>query len=161
MNDLPRILLVEDDPKDVALTLKALERFNLANEVTVARDGVEALDFLFCRGNYSRRPPGNPAVVLLDLKLPKMDGLEVLRILRGTEALRMIPVVILTSSGEDRDRIEGYRLGTNAYVVKPVHFATFMESVACLGGFWAIVNAPPPGSFPNFGALARRPSNPQ
>jgi CheY-like chemotaxis protein len=146
MNALPRILLVEDDPKDVELTVEALAEHHLANEVVVANDGAEALDYLYQRGQYQLRGGGHPAVVLLDLKLPKVDGLEVLRTIRGDSGLKTIPVVILTSSREERDVVESYRLGVNAYVVKPVAFQEFMEAVKQLGIFWAIINEPPPGT---------------
>lgn len=146
MNGLARILLVEDDPKDVELTLTALEEYNLANEVVVAGDGEEALDYLNCRGNFAARPQGNPAVLLLDLKLPKVDGLEVLQSIRSDEKLQMIPVVVLTSSREERDMVASYRLGVNAYVVKPVNFLEFVTAIKELGIFWAVINEPPPGS---------------
>src|SRR5216683_4488000 len=118
MAQLGRILMVEDDPKDVELTLTALEEYNLANEVVVARDGEEALDYLYCRGNFTTRTNDNPAVLLLDLKLPKVNGLEVLQQIKSDEKLKMIPVVVLTSSREERDMVSSYRLGVNAYVVK-------------------------------------------
>ena len=146
MNELGRILIVEDDPKDVELTLTALEEYNLANEVVVTRDGEEALDYLYCRGNFSTRSTGNPAVLLLDLKLPKVDGLEVLQQIRSDEKLSMIPVVVLTSSREERDMVASYKLGVNAYVVKPVDFHEFVNAVKELGIFWAVINEPPPGS---------------
>jgi len=146
MEQLGRILMVEDDPKDVELTLTALEEYKLANEVVVTRDGEEALDYLYCRGNFTTRPPGNPAVLLLDLKLPKVDGLEVLQQIRSDEKLRMIPVVVLTSSHEERDMVASYTLGVNAYVVKPVDFHEFINAVKELGIFWAVINEPPPGS---------------
>ena len=146
MDQLRRILMVEDDPKDVELTLTALEDYKLANEVVVARDGEEALDYLYCRGNFSTRPPENPAVLLLDLKLPKIDGLEVLQQIKSDEKLRMIPVVVLTSSHEERDMVASYKLGVNAYVVKPVDFHEFINAVKELGIFWAVINQPPPGS---------------
>ena len=146
MEQLGRILMVEDDPKDVELTLTALEDYKLANEVVVTRDGEEALDYLYCRGNFTTRPPGNPAVLLLDLKLPKVDGLEVLQQIRSDEKLRMIPVVVLTSSHEERDMVASYTLGVNAYVVKPVDFHEFINAVKELGIFWAVINEPPPGS---------------
>jgi CheY-like chemotaxis protein len=141
-----RILLVEDDPKDVELTLTALEDYNLANEVVVAGDGAEALDYLYCRGQFASRPPDNPAVLLLDLKLPKIDGLEVLHQIKSDENLRMIPVVVLTSSREEKDMVTSYKLGVNAYVVKPVDFHEFVNAIKELGMFWAIINEPPPGS---------------
>jgi CheY-like chemotaxis protein len=141
-----RILLVEDSPNDVELTMVALGEHNLANEVDVARDGVEALDYLFRRGNFQKREDANPAVVLLDLKLPKIDGFEVLRQVRAEDRLKMIPVVVLTSSREEQDLIETYRLGINAYVVKPVDFHQFVDAVKKLGVFWMLVNEPPPGT---------------
>ena len=146
MSALGRILLVEDDPKGVELTLTALEDYQLVNEVVVTRDGEEALDYLYRRGAFQRRPNGNPAVLLLDLKLPKVDGLEVLQQVRADEKLKMIPVVVLTSSHEERDLVTSYRLGVNAYVVKPVDFHEFVNAVKDLGGFWALINEPPPGS---------------
>jgi CheY-like chemotaxis protein len=146
MSTLGRILMVEDDPKDVELTLMALEEYKLANEVVVTRDGEEALDYLFCRGNFTTRPTGNPAVLLLDLKLPKVDGLEVLQQIKSDDKLKMIPVVVLTSSHEERDMVASYQLGVNAYVVKPVDFHEFVNAIKELGFFWAIINAPPPGS---------------
>lgn len=141
-----RILLVEDDPKDEELTISALEEYHVGNEVVVARDGEEALDYLYRRGKHEGVSGANPAVILLDLKLPKIHGLEVLRQIRADERLKMIPVVILTSSREERDLVEGYRLGINAYVVKPVDFHQFVEAVKYLGAFWIIFNEPPPGS---------------
>ena len=146
MDSLGRILMVEDDPKDVELTLTALEEYNLANEVVVTRDGQEALDYLYCRGQYSARSSDNPAVLLLDLKLPKVDGLEVLHQIKSDERLKMIPVVVLTSSQEERDMMRSYQLGVNAYVVKPVDFHEFVNAVRELGVFWAVINQPPPGS---------------
>jgi CheY-like chemotaxis protein len=146
MADLKSILLAEDNPRDVELTLTALSEHNLANEVVVARDGEEALDYLLRRGRFSGREEGNPAVVLLDLKMPKVDGLEVLRQIKSNEALRTIPVVMLTSSREEKDLIESYRVGVNAYVVKPVAFDRFIEAVRNVGIFWALVNEPGPGT---------------
>lgn len=146
MSDLKRVLLAEDSPKDVELTLEALSEYRLANEVVVARDGAEAWDYLNRRGKFADRPAGNPAVVLLDLKMPKMDGLEVLKAMKADEKLRTIPVVMLTSSREERDVVESYSLGVNAYVVKPVAFADFIDAVKNLGLFWAVLNQPPPGS---------------
>jgi CheY-like chemotaxis protein len=145
-NKLGRILMVEDDPKDVELTLTALEEYNLANEVIVTGDGEQALDFLYCRGEYKTRSGGNPAVMLLDLKLPKVDGLEVLKQIKSDEELRMIPVVVLTSSKEEKDMVASYKLGVNAYVVKPVDFHEFVNAIKELGVFWAVINEPPPGS---------------
>ncbi len=149
VTELKRILLVEDDPRDVELILEALGEYNLANEVVVAADGEEALDYLQRKGNFQKRLESNPAVILLDLKLPKVSGLEVLKQVRSDEKLKMIPVVILTSSREDKDWIESYRLGVNAYVVKPVNFHEFVEAVKDVGAFWAVVNEPPPGSVRN------------
>ena len=146
MNELGRILIVEDDPKDVELSLTALEEYNLANEVVVTRDGEEALDYLYCRGNFKMRTSDNHAVLLLDLKLPKVDGLEVLQQIKSDEKLKMIPVVVLTSSREERDMVASYKLGVNAYVVKPVDFHEFVNAIKELGIFWAVINEPPPGS---------------
>ena len=146
MTELKRILLAEDSAKDVELTMAALQEHHLANEVVVVRDGAQAWDYLSRKGEYANRPAVSPAVVLLDLKMPKMDGLEVLRRLRADETLRTVPVVILTSSREERDIIESYKLGVNAYVVKPVAFDEFIGAVKALGLFWAVLNEPPPGS---------------
>lgn len=143
---LKPILLVEDNPNDLELTLIALERSQLANEVIVVRDGADALDYLHARGAYAGREHGNPAVVLLDLKLPKVDGLEVLAEIRAVAALKSIPVVMLTSSREEQDLVRSYELGVNAYVVKPVDFGEFVRAIADLGIFWAVLNEPPPGS---------------
>ena len=145
MDELKEILLVEDDMNDVELTLTALEEHNLANSVLVVHDGEEALDFFYRRGNFKRLPQGNPAMVLLDLKMPKIDGLEVLRQIRADDNLKWIPVIVLTSSREEQDIIESYRLGVNAYVVKPVDFHQFVDAVQKLGLFWALCNQPPPG----------------
>ncbi|MCD6117626.1 response regulator [bacterium] len=144
MNDLKRILLAEDDQKDIDLTLAALEEINIANKIDVVRDGEEALDYLFKRAKYKDRGNGNPVVVLLDLKMPKVDGLEVLKQIKKSEALCNIPVVILTSSKMESDLITSYNLGVNAYVVKPVEFEDFMKAVKDLGSFWAILNETPP-----------------
>jgi CheY-like chemotaxis protein len=146
MSNLGRILLVEDDPKDVELTLTALEEYKLANEVVVAHDGEEALDYLYRRGPFATRSTDNPAVLLLDLKLPKVDGLEVLQQIKDDAKLKLIPVVVLTSSHEEKDMVTSYKLGVNAYVVKPVDFHEFVNAVKELGIFWALVNEPPPGS---------------
>ena len=143
---LKPILLVEDNPHDLELTLIALAKSQLANEVVVVRDGAEALDYLHRRGEFAARVVGNPAVILLDLKLPKVDGLEVLKEIRSTDALRPIPVVMLTSSKEEQDVVRSYELGVNAYVVKPVDFAEFVRAIGDLGIFWAVLNEPPPGS---------------
>jgi len=146
MEQLGRILLVEDDHRDVELTLTALEEYKLANEVAVVRDGQQALDYLYCRDDFENRIAENPAVILLDLKLPKINGLEVLQQIKSDERLKMIPVVVLTSSKEEKDMVRSYALGVNAYVVKPVDFNGFLNAVKELGVFWAIVNEPPPGS---------------
>lgn len=146
MTTLGRILMVEDDPKDTELTLTALEEYNLSNEVVVTSDGEEALDYLYYRGKFQSRANGNPAVLLLDLKLPKVDGLEVLQQIKSDQNLKMIPVVVLTSSREERDMVASYKLGVNAYVVKPVDFHEFVNAIKELGVFWAIINEPPPGS---------------
>src|ERR1700729_769899 len=146
MSTLGRILIVEDDPNDVELTLTALEEYKLANEVVVAHDGEEALDYLYCRGEFKSRSNGNPAVLLLDLKLPKRDGREVLQQIKSDEKLKMIPIVVLTSSHEEKDVVASYKLGVNAYVVKPVDFHEFVNAVKELGVFWAVINEPPPGS---------------
>lgn len=143
---LKPILLVEDDARDLELTLVALEKSQLANEVVVARDGAEALEYLNREGEHAGRSEGNPAVVLLDLKLPKVNGLEVLRTVRETPALKSIPVVMLTSSQTESDVVQSYDLGVNAYVVKPVEFKQFVSAIADLGIFWAVLNEPPPGS---------------
>lgn len=146
MAPLKRILLAEDNDRDVELTLAALEEHNLANEVVVARDGVEALDYLYNRGKFAGHANGLPVVVLLDLKMPRVDGLEVLQAIRADAQFKAIPVVMFTSSREERDLIRSYELGVNAYVVKPVDFAKFVESIKQVGFFWAIVNEPPPGT---------------
>jgi CheY-like chemotaxis protein len=146
MSELARILLVEDDPRDVELTLTALGEYNLANEVVITRDGEKALDYLYSRGEFSTRSHDNPAVMLLDLKLPKIDGLEVLQQIKSDERLKLIPVVVLTSSHEEKDMIRSYQLGVNAYVVKPVDFHEFVNAIKELGVFWAVINEPPPGS---------------
>jgi len=146
MSALARILIVEDDPNDLELTLSALRDYNLANEVVITRDGQQALDYLYCRGEFSARTTQNPAVLLLDLKLPKVTGLEVLQQIKSDERLKMIPVVVLTSSHEEKDMIRSYSLGVNAYVVKPVDFHEFVNAVKELGVFWAVINEPPPGS---------------
>jgi CheY-like chemotaxis protein len=142
--ELKRILLVEDDPMDMELTLTALEEKNLANEVLVVHDGEEALNFLYSRASFRMRAPGNPVLILLDLKLPKVDGLEVLRQIKSDEILRTIPVVMLTSSREEQDVVDSYKLGVNAYVVKPIDFHDFLSAVKEIGLFWAVINEPPP-----------------
>jgi CheY-like chemotaxis protein len=151
MSDLKRILLVEDNANDIELTLEALEASNLANEVVVTRDGEEALDYLYRRGIYKMRTEGQPAVVLLDLKLPRIDGLEVLRQVKSDPNLRAVPVVMLTSSREEIDLVTSYDLGVNAYVVKPMDFTEFVAALRELGLFWAVVNVPPPGTAPGNG----------
>ncbi len=141
------ILLVEDNPNDAELTLRALKKHNLANKVHWVKDGAEALDFLFANGPFKERDAApNPKVVLLDLKLPKVDGLEVLRQVRANDRTKLIPVVVLTSSKEDRDRVESYRLGVNSYIVKPVSFEKFLDTVSELGLYWVLLNEPPPNS---------------
>jgi two-component system response regulator len=149
---LKRILLVDDSPRDTELALDALAQHNLANEVVALRDGAEALDYLYRRGQFADRAAGNPAVVMLDLKMPKVDGIEVLRQIKGDPQLKMIPVVVLTSSREEQDLVTSYQLGVNAYIVKPVQFQEFVGAVKIVGAFWAVVNEPPPGS--------QRPSRP-
>ena len=146
MIQIKRILLVEDNEKDIELVLAALGEHNLANEVVVVRDGAEALDFLFRRGEFADRPAGLPVVVLLDLKMPKVDGLEVLTQVKRDPELKRIPVVMMTSSREEQDLVKSYALGANAYVVKPVDFQQFVDSIKQIGFFWAIINEPPPGS---------------
>lgn len=139
------ILLIEDNPDDVELTLRAFKKNKIANDITVVRDGAEALDFFFCRGAYAGRDPQvMPAVSLLDLKLPKVDGLTVLKELRANPATRRLPVVILTSSNEEQDLLNGYQLGANSYIRKPVDFAQFIEAVGQLGLYWLVHNEPPP-----------------
>jgi CheY-like chemotaxis protein len=144
MVEIRTILFAEDNPKDVELTLEALADHNLANHVIVVRDGVETMDYLRCEGKYKQRKPGNPAVLLLDIKMPRMDGIEVLKAIRNDKALRMLPVVMLTSSREEQDLIKSYALGVNAYVVKPVDFKEFIDAVKQVGIFWAVINEVPP-----------------
>ena len=144
MRDLKRILLAEDNPSDVELTLAALGKTNLANEVVVARDGAEALDYLFKRGAHAGRKDGNPVVVFLDLKMPRVDGLDVLRVVKADPNLKQVPIVMLTSSREEKDIVESYKLGVNAYVVKPVDFQQFVKVVQEIGAFWGILNEAPP-----------------
>ena len=144
MPELRPILLVEDNPRDLELTLTALEKCQIANDIVVARDGAEALDFLYLSGSHKGREPGDPAVVLLDLKLPKVDGLEVLEKVKRDETLRHVPVVMLTSSREEQDLVKSYELGVNAFVVKPVEFNQFFKAIQDLGVFWALLNEPPP-----------------
>jgi CheY-like chemotaxis protein len=144
MPEVRRILLAEDNVNDIELTLSALKANRVANEVMVTRDGAETLDYLYRRNKYVDREPGQPAVMLLDLKMPKVDGLEVLRQVKAHTELKTLPIVILTSSREEQDLVRSYDLGVNAYVVKPVNFHDFVEAVKLLGGFWAVVNEPPP-----------------
>jgi CheY-like chemotaxis protein len=146
MIQLKPILLVEDDLNDVELTLTALADHNLADDVFAVRDGAQALDYIFRRGEFEARPEGQPAVMLLDIKMPKVDGLEVLRQVRSDERMRLLPVVMLTSSREERDLLASYQLGINAYVVKPVGLAAFQNAVKEIGIFWGLINEPPPGS---------------
>lgn len=144
MADLRPILLVEDNPRDLELTLTALAKCQLANEIVIARDGAEALDYLYSRGTHGERNPGDPAVVLLDLKLPKIDGLEVLERIKGDPTQRQIPIVMLTASREESDLIRSYELGVNAFVVKPVDFQSFLRAIQDIGMFWAVLNEPAP-----------------
>jgi CheY-like chemotaxis protein len=146
MAHLQRILLVDDSPRDTEMALDALATYNLANEVVTLRDGAEALDYLYRRGPFADRTNEQPAVILLDLKMPKVDGLEVLRHIKGDPDLKVIPVVMMTSSREEQDLVKSYHLGVNAYVVKPVGFHEFVEAVKMVGGFWAMMNEPPPCS---------------
>jgi len=141
---LKTILLAEDNPKDVELTLEALSEDNLANNVIVVKDGVEAIEYLRYEGNYKQRKRGNPAVILLDIKMPRMDGIEVLKTIRSDDKLKTIPIVILTSSREEPDLMKSYELGVNAYVVKPVNFKDFIDAVKGIGIFWALINELPP-----------------
>ena len=140
------ILLVEDDPDDEALAVRALKQYRITNDIVVVRDGVEALEYLFCTGTYATRDPKPPFVVLLDLKLPKLDGLEVLRRLRSDDRTRFVPVVVLTSSDEEQDIMRGYSLGANSYVRKPIDFAQFSEAVRQLGLYWLLLNEVPRGA---------------
>src|ERR1700720_2443102 len=146
MTALKRILFAEDSQRDAELALDALAEHHLANEVVHVRDGAEALDYLHRRGPFAGRSSGQPAVVLLDLKMPKVDGLEVLREMKGDPHLNIIPVVVMTSSREEGDLLRSYELGVNAYVVKPMKFQEFVEAVRQVGSFWAVINEPPPGS---------------
>lgn len=141
---LKRILLVDDSPRDVELAIAALEEYHLFNEIVALRDGVEALDYLFRRGEFAQRPPGEPAVILLDLKMPRLGGAEVLKQIKGDPKLKMIPVVVMTSSREEQDLFDSYQLGVNAYVVKPLDFHQFIEAVKQISVFWAMTNEPPP-----------------
>jgi CheY-like chemotaxis protein len=146
MSDIKNILFAEDSPQDVEMTLAALAEHNLANEVVVVDDGEGVLEYLYYQGRFAARPVGNPAFILLDLKMPKVDGLEVLRRIKKDPKLSSIPVVMLTSSREEMDLAKSYELGANAYVVKPIDFPSFIDAVKQLGIFWAIHNQPPPDS---------------
>ncbi len=147
MNELKPILLAEDNPNDTELTLEALADNNLVNRVSHVKDGVEAMEYLRCEGEYRDRQPGNPAVIILDIKMPRMNGIEVLQAIRADPELMHIPVVILTSSREEQDLIQSYELGINAYVVKPVKFSEFIDAVKQVGIFWALLNELPPDGF--------------
>lgn len=148
MSELARILLVEDSKNDKDLTVAALSESGLANELVWVKDGQEALDYIYREGDYAERPEGNPAVVLLDLKMPRVDGLQVLAKVKGDPLVKAIPIVVLTSSNEESDVVRSYGLGVNAYVVKPVGFSEFVSALKDLGVFWAILNRPPPGTAP-------------
>lgn len=142
--NLRRLLLVDDNPNDTEMALEALQEHKLANDVVALKDGAEALDWLYRRGPYAARQEGNPAVILLDLKMPKVDGLEVLRQIKSDPALKVIPIVMMTSSREEQDLVKSYSLGVNAYVVKPLDFHEFIDAIRALGAFWAVLNEPPP-----------------
>lgn len=146
MNPTKKILLAEDSPQDAEMTLEALADYHLSNNVVQVGDGEEALDYLYARGKFAGRSDGNPLLVLLDLKMPKVDGLEVLRVIKSDPELRTLPVVMLTASREEQDVVKSYQLGVNAYVVKPVGFQKFVEAVKQIGAFWTIHNEPPPGA---------------
>jgi CheY-like chemotaxis protein len=152
--NMRRILIAEDDPRDEQLTLSALGEYNLVNKIHVVHDGEEVLDYLYCRGKYATRTSGNPVAVLLDLKMPKVSGIDVLKIIKADDSLKTIPIIVLTSSREEPDLDECYKLGVNAYVVKPVEFTEFMKAVKLLGVFWAAINEPPP---PHVASLAAVP----
>ncbi len=143
MFEIKKILLAEDNPKDTELTLEALAEAHLANRVVTVKDGIEALEYLRCQGAHSDRIPGNPAVVVIDIKMPRLDGIGVLREIRNDPLLKTLPVVMLTSSKEEKDIIISYKLGVNAYVVKPVIFSEFVDAVKLIGGFWAVINEIP------------------
>lgn len=144
MSEVGRLLLVDDSPRDTELILDALAEFHLANDIVCLRDGVEVLDYLYRRAEFAERPPGDPAVILLDLKMPRIDGLEVLRQVKADPQLKRLPIVVMTSSREERDLVTSYELGVNAYVVKPLDFAQFTQAIRAVGAFWAVVNHPPP-----------------
>jgi two-component system response regulator len=143
-----RILLVEDNPRDAEMALDALEQYNLSNEVVTLRDGAEALDYLFRRGPFAGRADGDPAVILLDLKMPRVDGLEVLKKLKADDRLKVIPIVMMTSSREDQDIVSSYKLGVNAYIVKPLNFHEFVDAIKFVGAFWAVLNEAPEEPLP-------------
>jgi CheY-like chemotaxis protein len=142
--EVKRILIVDDSPKDIELAISALAQKNLANEVDVAEDGEEALDYLYKRGRFANNDNGTPAVILLDIKMPKMDGIECLKQIRSDPKFKLIPVIMVTSSREERDLVESYRLGANSYVVKPVDIVQFIDAIKVLGQYWAVINQPPP-----------------
>jgi CheY-like chemotaxis protein len=144
--EIKKILIVDDSPKDIELVIAALSEINLVNEVAIAEDGEEALDYLNRRSKFAERGSGNPAVILLDIKMPKLNGIEVLKYIRSNPEFKMIPVIMVTSSGEERDLVESYRLGANAYVVKPVDIVQFIEAIKILGQFWAVINKQPPAN---------------
>lgn len=146
VDDAVEILIVEDNPTDLEMTMLALKTHNLANRVLAVRDGEEALDYIFARGKFDGRANQHPRVILLDLKLPKVDGIEVLRIVKSDPRTKTIPIVVLTSSAEEQDRIESYRLGVNSYIVKPVEFERFIKAVSEVGLYWLLLNRPPTGS---------------
>ena len=160
IDSLKRILLVDDSPRDTEMALDALAHHNLANEVLALRDGAEALDYLHRRGQFAARTNGQPAVILLDLKMPKVDGLEVMRQIKSDPKLEVIPVVVMTSSREEQDIVTSYQLGVNAYVVKPLDFQEFVDAVRQVGAFWAVLNEAPPGSVAKAGYthLLKRPT---
>jgi CheY-like chemotaxis protein len=142
--EVKRILIVDDSPKDVELVISALAEKNLANEVDIAEDGEEALDYLYRRGKFVDRENGNPTVILLDIKMPKMNGIEVLKHIRCTPEFKMIPIIMVTSSHEERDLVESYKLGANSYVVKPVDIVQFIDAIKTLGQYWVVINQLPP-----------------
>jgi len=144
--DVRKILIVDDSPKDVELAIEALAEKNLANEVAVAEDGEEALDYLYKRGKFIDCKDETPAVILLDIKMPKVDGIEVLKHIRSNDKFKLIPVIMVTSSREERDMVESYKLGANSYVVKPVDIIQFIDAIKVLGQYWAVINQPPPSN---------------
>ncbi len=158
MSGLKRILLVDDSARDTEMAIQALESHHLANEVITLRDGVEALDYLYRRGPFADRTDSQPAVILLDLKMPRVDGMEVLRQIKSDVELKVIPVVVMTSSREEQDLIDSYQLGVNAYVVKPMKFQEFVEAIRQVGAFWAIINEAPAGSTPRRSVGSTRPA---